>query len=608
MGIIKAAKLAYDYLRYGEEGEEPEINRAIDDVDLDVEEGQFIAILGHNGSGKSTLAKHINGLLVPSEGTLWVDHMDTSSLDDIWKIRQKAGMVFQNPDNQIIGTVVEEDVGFGPENLGVPTDEIWKRVDESLEAVGMTAYRHHSPNKLSGGQKQRVAIAGVMAMRPKCIVLDEPTAMLDPNGRKEVLKAVRELNQKEKVTVILITHYMEEVVFADDVYVMDSGHVVMHATPREIFSQVDELKKYRLDVPQVTLLAHELHKTGLPIPEGILTIQELVDELNKKELQVPVGWEKIKMKDSDSTVNSAIGATEWKKAGEQPQNGAESIRMEHVYYTYSPGTAYEMHALKDINLEIPQGQFVGVIGHTGSGKSTLIQHFNGLVRPTQGHIYFEGQDIWAERFPLRGLRSQVGLVFQYPEHQLFETDVLTDVCFGPKNQNLTQEECEERAKEALKHVGVDESYYAKSPFELSGGQKRRVAIAGVLAMNPKVLILDEPTAGLDPQGRDEILDQIASLHETRGITIILVSHSMEDIAKYVDRIIVMNHGEKVYDDAPKKVFAHYKELEKIGLAAPQITYIMHALAEKGMEVDTSATTVEEARGSIMKALEKRGAL
>lgn len=608
MGIIKAAKLAYDYLRYGEEGEEPEINRAIDDVDLDVEEGQFIAILGHNGSGKSTLAKHINGLLVPSEGTLWVDHMDTSSLDDIWKIRQKAGMVFQNPDNQIIGTVVEEDVGFGPENLGVPTDEIWKRVDESLEAVGMTAYRHHSPNKLSGGQKQRVAIAGVMAMRPKCIVLDEPTAMLDPNGRKEVLKAVRELNQKENVTVILITHYMEEVVFADDVYVMDSGHVVMHATPREIFSQVDELKKYRLDVPQVTLLAHELHKTGLPIPEGILTIQELVNELNKKELQVPVGWEKIKMKDSDSTVNSAVGATEWKKAGEQPQNGAESIRMEHVYYTYSPGTAYEMHALKDINLEIPQGQFVGVIGHTGSGKSTLIQHFNGLVRPTQGHIYFEGQDIWAERFPLRGLRSQVGLVFQYPEHQLFETDVLTDVCFGPKNQNLTQEECEERAKEALTHVGLDESYYAKSPFELSGGQKRRVAIAGVLAMNPKVLILDEPTAGLDPQGRDEILDQIASLHETRGITIILVSHSMEDIAKYVDRIIVMNHGEKVYDDAPKKVFAHYKELEKIGLAAPQITYIMHALAEKGMEVDTSATTVEEARGSIMKALEKRGAL
>lgn len=604
MGIIKAAKLAYDYLRYGEEGEEPEVNRAIDDVDLDIEEGQFIAILGHNGSGKSTLAKHINGLLVPSEGTLWVDHMDTSSLDDIWKIRQKAGMVFQNPDNQIIGTVVEEDVGFGPENLGVPTDEIWRRVDESLAAVGMTAYRHQSPNKLSGGQKQRVAIAGVMAMRPKCIVLDEPTAMLDPNGRKEVLKAVRELNQKEKVTVILITHYMEEVVFADDVYVMDSGHVVMHGIPRDIFSRVDELKKYRLDVPQVTLLSYELRKTGLMIPEGILTIQELVDALGQENLSVPENWEKIEIHDTHSNVENI----KWEKTDDQPQSGAQSIRMEHVYYTYSPGTAYEMHALKDVSLEIPQGQFVGIIGHTGSGKSTLIQHFNGLVRPSQGHIYFEGQDIWAEQFPLRGLRSQVGLVFQYPEHQLFETDVLTDVCFGPKNQDLTQEECEERAKEALKHVGLDESFYAKSPFELSGGQKRRVAIAGVLAMNPKVLILDEPTAGLDPQGRDEILDQIASLHETRGITIILVSHSMEDIAKYVDRIIVMNHGEKAYDDAPKKVFSHYKELEKIGLAAPQITYIMHALAEKGMVVDTSATTVEEARVVIMKALEKRGAL
>ena len=263
MGIIKAAKLAFDYLRYEEEGEEPEVNRAIDHVDLDIEEGKFIAILGHNGSGKSTLAKHINGLLVPTEGTLWVDHMNTASDADIWNIRQKAGMVFQNPDNQIIGTVVEEDVGFGPENLGVPTEDIWKRVDESLKAVGMTAYRHHSPNKLSGGQKQRVAIAGVMAMHPKCIVLDEPTAMLDPNGRKEVLKAVRELNKKEGVTVILITHYMEEVVFADDVYVMDRGHIVMHGVPKEIFSRVDQLKKYRLDVPQVTLLAYDLKEAGL---------------------------------------------------------------------------------------------------------------------------------------------------------------------------------------------------------------------------------------------------------------------------------------------------------------------------------------------------------
>ena len=279
MGIIRASKLGYEYLKYDDDGNVEQTSRAVDDVNLDIREGQFIAILGHNGSGKSTLAKHINALLVPTEGTLWVDSMDTSSEENLWKIMQRAGMVFQNPDNQIIGSVVEEDVGFGPENIGVPTDEIWKRVDRSLEAVGMVAYRHHSPNKLSGGQKQRVAIAGVMAMRPKCIVLDEPTAMLDPNGRKDVLKAVRELNEKEGVTVILITHYMEEVVFADHVYVMDSGHVVMSGVPREIFSQVDTLKKYGLDVPQVTLLAYELKKAGLRIPDGILTIEELVSAL-----------------------------------------------------------------------------------------------------------------------------------------------------------------------------------------------------------------------------------------------------------------------------------------------------------------------------------------
>ena len=279
MGIIKAFKLGFDYLKYDEDGNVEAIQRAVNDVNLDIEAGDFVAVLGHNGSGKSTLAKQINALLIPSEGTMWVDDMDTAKEPELWKIRQKAGMVFQNPDNQIIGTVVEEDVGFGPENMGVPTDEIWKRVDDSLKKTGMTAYRYQSPNKLSGGQKQRVAIAGVVAMRPSCIVLDEPTAMLDPNGRKEVLKAVSELNKKENVTVVLITHYMEEVIHANKVYVMDGGNVVMQGTPKEIFSQVETLKKYRLDVPQVTLLAHELHKAGVDIPEGILTKEELVGAL-----------------------------------------------------------------------------------------------------------------------------------------------------------------------------------------------------------------------------------------------------------------------------------------------------------------------------------------
>lgn len=279
MGIIKAFKLGFDYFKYDEDGNVQEMQRAVDDINLDIEAGSFVAILGHNGSGKSTLAKQLNALLLPSEGTIWVDDMDTSKEQELWKIRQEAGMVFQNPDNQIIGTVVEEDVGFGPENMGVPTEDIWKRVGDSLRKTGMTAYRHHSPNKLSGGQKQRVAIAGVMAMRPQCIVLDEPTAMLDPNGRHEVLEAVSELNKKENVTVILITHYMEEVIHADKVYVMDSGKIVMQGTPREIFSQVERLKEYRLDVPQVTLLAHELHEAGVDIPEGILTTEELVSAL-----------------------------------------------------------------------------------------------------------------------------------------------------------------------------------------------------------------------------------------------------------------------------------------------------------------------------------------
>lgn len=279
MGIIKTDKLAFEYIRRDEEGNVEGITRAIDGVNLDVETGDFVAILGHNGSGKSTLSKHINAILMPTEGCVWVDGMDTTDSDRLWDIRQSAGMVFQNPDNQIIANVVEEDVGFGPENLGVPTEEIWSRVEESLKAVGMYEYRGHSPNKLSGGQKQRIAIAGIMAMKPKCIVLDEPTAMLDPNGRKEVIKTVRELNKKEKVTVLLITHYMEEVIHADKVIVMDKGQVVMQGSPREIFSRVEELKAYRLDVPQVTLLAYELKKKGLPVSDGILTIDELIGEL-----------------------------------------------------------------------------------------------------------------------------------------------------------------------------------------------------------------------------------------------------------------------------------------------------------------------------------------
>ena len=279
MGIIKTSKLIFDYIRRDEEENIEEVNRAIDDVSIEIKEGEFVAVLGHNGSGKSTFAKQLDAILLPTDGTVWIQGLDTSKEENLWEVRKKTGMVFQNPDNQIIGNIVEEDVGFGPENMGIPTDEIWKRVDESLEAVGMTAYRMKSPNKLSGGQKQRVAIAGVMAMRPQCIVLDEPTAMLDPNGRQEVVKTVHELNRQEGITVVLITHYMEEVIHADRVIVMDDGRVVMDGAPREIFSRVEELKSYRLDVPQVTELAYELQKNGVDLPDGILTLEELMKYL-----------------------------------------------------------------------------------------------------------------------------------------------------------------------------------------------------------------------------------------------------------------------------------------------------------------------------------------
>lgn len=590
MSMIKTNNLVFEYEKRDDEGNIIGTRRAIDEVNLNIEPGQFVAILGHNGSGKSTLAKHMNAILVPNEGTMWVNGKDTKEEENLWITRQTAGMVFQNPDNQIIGTVVEEDVGFGPENLGVPTEDIWKRVEESLSAVGMIEYRHHSPNKLSGGQKQRVAIAGVVAMRPKCIVLDEPTAMLDPNGRKEVLRTIEELRKKEQVTVILITHYMEEVIGADKVFVMDKGHVVMEGTVREIFSQVELLKQYRLDVPQVTLLAHELQKKGFQIPNGILTTEELVEALSTcgasfEENQLRVEKkEKIQVHDTK----------------EQP-----ILKLDHINYIYNPGFAYEKHALKDVSLDIYEGEFIGVIGHTGSGKSTMIQHLNGLMRATNGALYYKGENIYADKYNLKELRNNVGLVFQYPEHQLFEVDVLTDVCFGPKNQGLTPEECKERALEALALVGLPEKYYESSPFDLSGGQKRRVAIAGVLAMKPKVLVLDEPTAGLDPKGRDEILDQIAYLQKEGNLTVILVSHSMEDIAKYVDRIVVMNKGTKMFDADPKTVFSHYKELETVGLAAPQVTYIMYTLAEKGLKVSTEATTIEEAVEEIAKAFKRQ---
>lgn len=579
MSIIKSENLVHRFSITDENDNVIEENSALDGVNIEVEEGQFIAILGHNGSGKSTFARHINALLTPDEGTLYVNGWDTKDESKLWEIRQNAGMVFQNPDNQIIATVVEEDVGFGPENLGVPTEEIWERVEKALAAVGMLEYRHSSPTKLSGGQKQRVAIAGVVAMKPKCIVLDEPTAMLDPNGRKEVLKTVKELNKQENVTVILITHHMNEVIDADKVFVMDSGKVVLEGTPREIFSKVSELKKLGLDVPQVTEIAYNLKDKGIDMEQCVLSVKEF-----RERYKSVTGKEIASLKD----VNKA-NVSETESVQSDTEEKKLILEAKNLNFIYEEGTANEKGALEDVSLNIHEGEFLAIIGHTGSGKSTLIQHLNGLMKADSGAIYFNGEDIYAKEFSMPFLRKHVGLVFQYPEHQLFETTVLQDVCFGPKNLGLGKDDMLEAAKKALKQVGLGEDYYEKSPFELSGGEKRRVAIAGVLAMNPEVLILDEPTAGLDPKGRDKILNQLKKLQTERNIAIVLVSHSMEDVAKYAERLVVMSGGKKIYDGACREVFSHYKELEEIGLAAPQVTYLM---SESGKTVMTVAEAVE----------------
>lgn len=579
MSIIKSENLVHRFSITDENDNVIEENSALDGVNIEVEEGQFIAILGHNGSGKSTFARHINALLTPDEGTLYVNGWDTKDESKLWEIRQNAGMVFQNPDNQIIATVVEEDVGFGPENLGVPTEEIWERVEKALAAVGMLEYRHSSPTKLSGGQKQRVAIAGVVAMKPKCIVLDEPTAMLDPNGRKEVLKTVKELNKQENVTVILITHHMNEVIDADKVFVMDSGKVVLEGTPREIFSKVSELKKLGLDVPQVTEIAYNLKDKGIDMGQCILNVKEFKERYKSVTGKDIASIDDVNKSNVSESVNVQSDAEEKKLI----------LEAKNLTYIYEEGTANEKGALEDVSLNIHEGEFLAIIGHTGSGKSTLIQHLNGLMKADSGAIYFNGEDIYAKEFSMPFLRKHVGLVFQYPEHQLFETTVLQDVCFGPKNLGLSKDDMLEAAKKALKQVGLGEDYYEKSPFELSGGEKRRVAIAGVLAMNPEVLILDEPTAGLDPKGRDKILNQLKKLQTERNIAIVLVSHSMEDVAKYAERLVVMSGGKKIYDGACREVFSHYKELEEIGLAAPQVTYLM---SESGKTVMTVAEAVE----------------
>ena len=576
--MIKTEQLTFEYPAYDDNAPpQPVLNG----IDISITHGEFVAILGHNGSGKSTLARHFNALLLPKNGTVWINGKDTKDPDNIWSIRQSTGMLFQNPDNQIVATTVEEDVAFGPENLGVPSEEIRKRVGDCLHKVGMTDYAKSPPHNLSGGQKQRVAIAGVLAMQPGCIVLDEPTAMLDPSGRREVLETVMRMNRDMGVTVVLITHFMEEAALANRIVVLEAGKVVMDDTPRQVFSQVGKMQELGLGVPQITALAYDLKKHGTPI-DTVLTVDEFLGQIH------PTNYGER----SKSLPCSLLPSN-------HSTNTETIIQIQDLTHTYNPNSVFQKTALDNISLTINRNQLIAIIGHTGSGKSTLIQQLNALLKPTSGKVYINDKDL-SDKSNLKTIRQQVGLVFQYPEHQLFETTVYKDVSFGPLRLNLPQEEVDSRVRTALSIVGIDESLYEKSPFELSGGQKRRVAIAGVLAMRPDILILDEPAAGLDPAGKDEILSQIKHMHKTLGLTVILVSHSMDDAARLSDKIFVMNQGKIKCQGTPSEVFAQGEMLKSIGLDVPQISRLFTELHKTYPHIPAGVFTISDAVNILCK--------
>lgn len=573
MNLIDVKNLLFKYKMYSGEKEEVIEHTAIDDISLSIKKGDFVGILGHNGSGKSTLAKQLAALLKPSGGVIYVGGMDTSKEEQILDIRKTAGMVFQNPDNQLIGNIVEEDVAFGPENMGIPAEEIEKRIAKALASTGMTAYRETSPGALSGGQKQKIAISGVLAMEPECIIFDEPTAMIDPESRKELLEAIYDLKRLKNITVIYITHFLQEVSQADYLYVMSHGKITLEGTPETLFKMPEKLVENNLELPFEVALIDNLRKKDVQVPEKIYTKQQLLEFLEddfRKDI---------------SDIKEVPNRIEESKETES----TKGITLKNISYQYKKqGSGEEKYAIKDISLSIEPGEFVAIVGRTGSGKSTLIQHFNGLLQPKSGEYFFNGENIWEKKYDLKKLRQKVALCFQYPEYQLFEENVLKDIAFGPKNLGFDKKECEERARHAMQLVGLSKELEKVSPFSLSGGQKRRVALAGILAMEPEYLILDEPVAGMDAPGKKILFDLLHHLNKERGITIVLVSHNMDDVANHADRVVVMEDGQLKMDGKTREVFARKDELTKMGLGVPQTVEFYLDLKEILEETDVDS--------------------
>lgn len=586
--MIRAEQVRFQYKKRDVDGNVIATEEILKGVDLTIKKGEFIALLGRNGSGKTTFSKQLNAILRPSEGTVTVDEMGTKDADKTYEIRQRVGMVFQNPDNQMVAANVEEEVAFGPENLGMESDIIVARVKQALEQVRMWKRRKTAPNHLSGGQKQRIAIAGILAMHPDYIVLDEPTAMLDPKGRKEVMEALQRLNQEQEMTVILITHDMEEAALASRVILLADGQVRFDGTPEKFFGADVLLAEMGMEAP--------LSYRGRKFIDSDVFVEKVGDA---REDEAATGKRK-NLSEYDKSGREWEASSELvdkkkneKAEAETDEKNQDLLSLQHVSYIYSPGTAYEKVALDDVSLSLGKGEIVGLAGHTGSGKSTMIQLLNGLLKPTGGTVTFEGKDIHAKGYSGNYLRSKVGMVFQYPEHQMICDTVWEDVAFGPGKQGLTEEACKTRVEEALRFVDLPEKYYQASPLQLSGGQKRRVAIAGVLAMHPEYIILDEPAAGLDAEGKREIFDRIRRMSREQGIGVLLVSHSMEDLAEYADRIIVLDDGKKILDDRPAQVFAKRETLADCGLDVPETVKLADKLRANGYQIPQNVIREKE---------------
>lgn len=572
---------------------------ALDGVDLNIEDGEFFCILGGNGSGKSTFAKHLNALLQPDAGTVRINGMDASDPELVYDIRSTAGMVFQNPDDQLVATLVEDDVAFGPENLGVPSAQIAQRVREALKGVGLVGFERHETHALSGGQKQRVALAGVLAMEPRVLILDEASSMLDPRGRKGLMKACHALHDRG-MTIVMITHFMEEAAEADRVAVFRAGRVAMLGTPEEILTRADELAQLNLDMPASCCLGRSLRAKGVPVcaqvreADMVAEIVRAYAERSGADIARRPFASGSRMLDNASSAADGIAASEpvieishlshsyslsarerrrWRK-----RSTTADASSKQALWGNDPNSPW---ALRDVTLTVRRGEFLGLAGHTGSGKSTLVQHLNGLIRPQEGNVCALGFDLSSKK-GAAAVKAKVGVVFQYPERQLFAETVAQDVAFGPRNLGLPQDEVARRVASSLARVGLDLAAIGdKSPFELSGGQQRRVAFAGVLAMEPEVLVLDEPMAGLDPAARRDFLELIGRLHD-EGLTVVMVSHSMDDLANCCDRIVVMNEGAVFAEGTPTQVFAHADELKSIGLGVPAAQRMALALAQAGV--------------------------